>query len=102
MTFLTSETAHPAPAICVSDTLALQIDAFVMVVTESLCLFENSSRVMEDGANRERKARILAGLGSLEQMACALREASAPSGGLALAAGVDGGRRENDEAGRAA
>lgn len=89
MTSLAAKLAHPAPAFSAGETLALQIDAFVMAVTESLCIFEKSSPVMEQRANRERKTRILAGLGELDRMVCALRDASAHMAALDLPSGGD-------------
>lgn len=95
--------ASSAAAVCAAnEALALEIDAFVMAVTESLCLFEKNSPVMAQQANRARRARILALLGDLDAIVCALRETSASEGAPALPSRRPRRREGHEEAGRAA
>ncbi len=82
MNFLATKTMDQAPVVRASETLADQVDAFVMAVTESLCVFEKSGSVMDQPANRERKARILAALGELDQLVGALRSTTTDLAGL--------------------
>lgn len=58
--------------------MAGQVDTFVMAATQGLCVIEKENApLMEQPANRERKARILAGLGEIDEMMGKLRRSIA-------------------------